>query len=192
MDKLKIVYKKLSDLTPYDNNPRLNDGAVDAVAKSIEEFGFKVPIVIDKDGVIVAGHTRLKAAKQLQIDEVPCIIADDLSDEELKAFRLADNKVAELAGWDWDKLEEELEKLKLSDIDMEELGFEEGEVLDFSYIDELDENGLSMTKGEADHFVMSFTFPIEKQDLINEYVEKVSKEKVVEDIILAAEGLKNA
>lgn len=85
-----------------------------------------------------------------------------------------------------------MEKLKLSDIDMEELGFEEDEVLDFSYIDELDENGLSMTKGEADHFVMSFTFPIEKQGLINEYVEKVSKEKVVEDIILAAEGLKNA
>lgn len=192
MDKLKIVYKKLDDLTPYENNPRLNDGAVDAVAKSIEEFGFKVPIVIDKDGVIVAGHTRLKAAKQLAINEAPCIIADDLSEEELKAFRLADNKVSELAGWDWDKLEEELEKLKLSDIDMEELGFEEGEVLDFSYIDELDENGLSMTKGEADHFVMSFTFPIEKQDLINEYVEKVSKEKVVEDIILAAEGLKNA
>lgn len=192
MDKLKIVYKKISDLTPYGNNPRLNDNAVDAVAKSIEEFGFKVPIVIDKDGVIVAGHTRLKAAKQLAIDEVPCIIADDLSDEELKAFRLADNKVAELAGWDWEKLEEELEKLKLLDIDMEELGFEEDEVLDFSYIDELDENGLSMTKGEADHFVMSFTFPIEKQGLINEYVEKVSKEKVVEDIILAAEGLKNA
>jgi len=84
MEKLKIVYRKINDLTPYDNNPRLNDAAVDAVAKSIEEFGFKVPIVIDKDGVIVAGHTRLKAAKQLHIDEVPCIIADDLSDEELK------------------------------------------------------------------------------------------------------------
>lgn len=192
MDKLKIVYKKIEDLTPYENNPRLNDNAVDAVAKSIEEFGFKVPIVIDKDGVIVAGHTRLKAAKQLQIDEVPCIIADDLSDEELKAFRLADNKVAELAGWNWDKLEEELEELKMSDIDMEELGFEEDDALDFSYIDELDENGLSMTKGESDHFVMSFTFPIEKQGLINEYVEEVSKEKIVEDIILAAEGLKNA
>ena len=192
MNKLKIVYKKLDDLTPYENNPRLNDNAVDAVAKSIEEFGFKVPIVIDKDGVIVAGHTRLKAAKQLEIDEVPCIIADDLSEEELKAFRLADNKVSELAGWDWDKLEEELEELKMSDIEMEELGFEENDVLDLSYIDELDESGLSMTKGESDHFVISFTFPIEKQGLINEYIENVSKEKVVEDIILAAEGLKNA
>ena len=192
MDKLKIVYKKLNDLKPYENNPRLNDGAVDAVAKSIEEFGFKVPIVIDKDGVIVAGHTRLKAAKQLAIDEVPCIIADDLSDEELKAFRLADNKVSELAGWDWDKLETELDQLQDLDIDMEEFGFEGDEGLDLSYIDELDENGLSMTKGESDHFVMSFTFPIEKQGLINEYVEKVSKEKIVEDIILAAEGLKDA
>lgn len=192
MDKLKIVYKKIGDLTPYENNPRLNDSAVDAVAKSIEEFGFKVPIVIDKDGVIVAGHTRLKAAKQLTIDEVPCIIADDLSDEELKAFRLADNKVSELAGWNWDKLEQELEELKMSEIDIEKLGFEEDDALDFSYIDELDESGLSMTKGESDHFVISFTFPIEKQGLINEYIENVSKEKVVEDIILAAEGLKNA
>lgn len=127
MDKLKIVYKKISDLTPYGNNPRLNDGAVDAVAKSIEEFGFKVPIVIDKDGVIVAGHTRLKAAKQLQIDEVPCIIADDLSDEELKAFRLADNKVSELAEWDFEKLEAELTDI---DFDMSDFGF------DFNTIDE--------------------------------------------------------
>lgn len=127
MDKLKIVYKKISDLTPYENNPRLNDGAVDAVAKSIEEFGFKVPIVIDKDGVIVAGHTRLKAAKQLQINEVPCIIADDLSDEELKAFRLADNKVSELAGWDFDKLDAELKNI---DFDMSDFGF------DFNTIDE--------------------------------------------------------
>lgn len=127
MDKLKIVYKKIDDLTPYENNPRLNDGAVDAVAKSIEEFGFKVPIVIDKDGVIVAGHTRLKAAKQLAIDEVPCIIADDLSDEELKAFRLADNKVSELAESDFEKLEAELTDI---DFDMSYFGF------DFNTIDE--------------------------------------------------------
>ena len=145
MEKLKIVYKKISDLTPYDNNPRLNDGAVDAVAKSIEEFGFKVPIVIDKDGVIVAGHTRLKAAKQLQIDEVPCIVAEDLNEEELKAFRLADNKVSELAGWDWDKLQDELEQLQEMDIDMGEFGFEfnlqkeETEVIEDDFDCELEE-----------------------------------------------------
>lgn len=142
MEKLKIVYKKLDDLTPYENNPRLNDGAVDAVAKSIEEFGFKVPIVIDKDGVIVAGHTRLKAAKQLAIDEVPCIIADDLSDEELKAFRLADNKVGELAEWDFDKLEAELKDI---DFDMSDFGFdfnlqkEETEVIEDDFDCELEE-----------------------------------------------------
>lgn len=148
MDKLKIVYKKLSDLTPYENNPRLNDGAVDAVAKSIEEFGFKVPIVIDKDGVIVAGHTRLKAAKQLAIDEVPCIIADDLSDEELKAFRLADNKVAELAEWNFDKLEVELVELSEMelDFDMQDFGFEinlqkeETEVIEDDFDYELEED----------------------------------------------------
>lgn len=145
MEKLKIVYKKLDDLTPYENNPRLNDGAVDAVAKSIEEFGFKVPIVIDKDGVIVAGHTRLKAAKQLQIDEVPCIVAEDLNEEELKAFRLADNKVSELAGWDWDKLQDELEQLQEMDIDMGEFGFEfnlqkeETEVIEDDFDCELEE-----------------------------------------------------
>lgn len=145
MDKLKIVYKKIDDLTPYENNPRLNDNAVDAVAKSIEEFGFKVPIVIDKDGVIVAGHTRLKAAKQLQIDEVPCIVAEDLNEEELKAFRLADNKVSELAGWDWDKLQDELEQLQEMDIDMGEFGFEfnlqkeETEVIEDDFDCELEE-----------------------------------------------------
>lgn len=135
MDKLKIVYKKLNDLTPYENNPRLNDGAVDAVAKSIEEFGFKVPIVVDKDGVIVAGHTRLKAAKQLAIDEVPCIIADDLSDEELKAFRLADNKVSELAEWDLDKLEKEMESMTT---DMTKFGFIQIENIDEA-IDDINE-----------------------------------------------------
>lgn len=142
MDKLKIVYKKLSDLTPYENNPRLNDGAVDAVAKSIEEFGFKVPIVIDKDGVIVAGHTRLKAAKQLAIDEVPCIIADDLSDEELKAFRLADNKVSELAEWDFDKLEAELVELSGMelDFDMQEFGFDDISGSGMTLVDKIKNN----------------------------------------------------
>lgn len=90
----KIVYKRLDELKPYENNPRRNDKAVDAVAASIEQFGFKVPIVIDNDNVIVAGHTRYKAAGKLNMDEVPCIVADDLTPEQIKAFRLADNKTA--------------------------------------------------------------------------------------------------
>ena len=119
---MKIIDKKLSELTPYANNPRLNDGAVDAVAASIKAFGFKVPIIIDKDGVIVAGHTRLKAAQKLGMKTVPCIVADDLTPEQIKAFRLADNKVGELAGWDFEKLDLELEEL---DFDMTPFGFDE-------------------------------------------------------------------
>ena len=120
---LKIEMRSVSELTPYDKNPRNNEPDVDAVAASIREFGFKVPIILDKDGVIVAGHTRLKAAKKLGLKEVPCLIADDLTPEQIKAFRLADNKVAELAEWDMDALNEELEALT-ADFDMSEFGFE--------------------------------------------------------------------
>lgn len=119
---MKIIEKKTGDLIPYENNPRINDRAVDAVAASIREFGFKQPIVIDKDGVIVCGHTRHKAAQKIGLEKVPCIMADDLTDEQIKAFRLADNKTADLAEWDEELLAEELAALK--DVDMESFGFE--------------------------------------------------------------------
>lgn len=119
---MNIVEKKISEIKPYERNPRRNDEAVKYVAESIKKFGFKVPIVIDKDNVIVAGHTRYKAAKKLSLKEVPCIVADDLTDEQIKAFRLADNKVAEKAEWDFDLLFDELDNI--FDIDMESLGFE--------------------------------------------------------------------
>lgn len=118
---MQIITKKLSDLRPYARNPRKNDQAVDAVANSIREFGFKVPIVIDKNGEIIAGHTRYKAAKKMKLEEIPCIIADDLTEEQIKAFRLADNKVGELADWDFDLLSDELDGIL--DIDMSEFGF---------------------------------------------------------------------
>ena len=94
-----IVDKRLTDIRPYENNPRRNDAAVEKVAASIEAFGFKVPVVIDKDGVIVCGHTRVKAAEMLQLETVPCLVADDLTEEQIRAFRIADNKVAEYAEW---------------------------------------------------------------------------------------------
>ena len=122
---MDIVLKKLSDIKPYENNPRKNDEAVKYVAESIKQFGFKVPIVIDRNGVIVAGHTRYKAAKKLNMGEVPCIVADDLTDEQIKAFRLADNKVAEKAEWDFELLDSELDDL--FDFDMTVFGFEEEE-----------------------------------------------------------------
>lgn len=120
---MQNIQMKLVDLIPYDKNPRKNDEAVKYVMESIKEFGFKVPIVIDKNNVIVAGHTRYKAAKKLKIQEVPCIVADDLTDEQIKAFRLADNKVSEQAQWDFDILAEELEDL--IDFDMTVFGFED-------------------------------------------------------------------
>lgn len=99
---MNILELNIKEVVPYANNPRKNDESVDAVAESIRQFGFKVPIIIDKNNVIVAGHTRLKAAKKLGLKQVPCLRADDLTDEQIKAFRLADNKVAELSTWDID------------------------------------------------------------------------------------------
>ena len=119
---MQIIDKKISELIPYENNPRNNDGAVDAVANSIKAFGFKVPVVIDKDNVIVAGHTRLKAAKKLKLKTVPCVIADDLDENQIKAFRLADNKTGELALWDFDGLVDEL--ADICNIDMSDFGFD--------------------------------------------------------------------
>ena len=118
---MQIVNKKLDELREYENNPRNNDNAVAAVAASIKEFGFKVPIVVDAAGVIIAGHTRAKAAARLGLQTVPCIVADDLTEEQIRAFRLADNKTGELAGWDFEKLEQEL--AQLSEMDMSEFGF---------------------------------------------------------------------
>ena len=123
----KVVDIKMvptEEVAPYDKNPRLNDDAVDAVASSIREFGFKVPIVVDSEGVVVSGHTRLKAAKALGLTEVPVIVADDLDKTKIKAFRLADNKVAELADWDESLLVKELEELAELSYDMGQFEFD--------------------------------------------------------------------
>lgn len=119
---MQIVEKKIADIKPYEKNPRKNDSAVDAVANSIEQFGFKNPIVIDGNNVIICGHTRYKAAQKLGLDVVPCVVASDLTDEQIKAYRLADNKVSELAEWDIDLLGEELDGI--FDIDMSDFGFD--------------------------------------------------------------------
>lgn len=119
---MEIINKKTNEIKPYENNPRKNDEAIKYVAESIKQFGFKVPIVIDKNGVIVAGHTRYKASKKLGLEEVPCIVADDLNEEQIKAFRLADNKVAEKSEWNFDLLDEELEDIL--NLDMSDFGFE--------------------------------------------------------------------
>lgn len=137
---MQIIYKKLDDLIPYINNPRNNKNAIDKVASSIKNFGFKVPIVIDKNNEIITGHTRLEASKKLNLKEVPCIIAEDLTETQIKAYRIADNKVAEFSEWDDDMLNLELEELRELDIDLEILGFSEFEINDLLNREELNIN----------------------------------------------------
>ena len=122
---MNIIEKRVKDLKPYEKNPRKNDDAVQYVANSIKEFGFRVPIVIDSDNTIVCGHTRWKAAKLLKMETVPCVIADDLTEEQIKAFRVADNKTSEKSGWDFALLDTELAEIET--IDMTLLGFDEPE-----------------------------------------------------------------
>ncbi len=141
---MRIIELGIEKLKPYKFNPRKNDGAVDAVANSIKEFGFKVPIIIDENNVIVAGHTRLKAAEKLGLKSVPAVIADDLTPEQVKAFRIADNKTAELADWDINLLNQEISEI--DDIDLKNFGFTEEEIDNIfnsaiSFEDELDEDG---------------------------------------------------
>lgn len=118
---MNIQTINIKDLKPYEKNPRHNDDAVKYVAESIKQFGVKVPLVIDKENVIVCGHTRYKACKKLGITEIPCVIADDLTEEQIKAFRLADNKTSEFAEWDYSLLDEELSDI--IDLDMGDFGF---------------------------------------------------------------------
>ena len=119
---MNIIELKIEEVKPYEKNPRKNDQSVDKVANSIKEFGFKVPIVIDKNNIIVCGHTRYKAAKKLGLSVVPCVVADDLNEEQIKAYRLADNKVGEDSLWDMDLLNEEIAdiyNINMSDFDFD-------------------------------------------------------------------------
>ena len=153
---LNVKMVPVEDVVPYEKNPRLNDQAVDAVASSIREFGFKVPIVVDSKGVVVSGHTRLKAAKTLGLDEVPVIVADDLDDTKIKAFRLADNKVAELADWDESLLIKELEELDDLNYDMGQFDFE----LDLDDADDADGDGSDDTGDIPDNINVMETFAL--------------------------------
>jgi ParB-like chromosome segregation protein Spo0J len=128
MAEMKIVEIDLCDIIPYENNPRRNEKAVDAVANSIKTFGFNNPIILDKDNVIISGHTRRLASLQLGLERVPCYIAEDLSEEQVRAFRLADNRVASLSTWDEKKLTEEIREIL--NIDLSDFGFKQDDITD--------------------------------------------------------------
>lgn len=155
MSKMELHFISTDKLVPYINNPRINDDAVPVVASSIKEFGFNVPLVLDKDNVIIAGHTRYKAAKMLGLNEVPCIYASDLSPAQIKAYRIADNKTAEYAKWNDETLAIELESLQ-------ELNFN----LDLTALDEFEQERLlnPITDTDIDSFFEATEFEANMQE----------------------------
>lgn len=167
---MEIQQIKVKELKPYKRNPRKNDEAVFLVVESIKQFGFKNPIIIDKENNIVCGHTRYKAAKELKLEKVPCIVVDDLTEEQIKAFRLADNKVAEKSDWDFDLLNEELEDI--FDIDMSLFNFNVNEMLDEDIFEEINDNNC------ADTMRFEHKLKIDRQEIVmteEEYKKLIDK-----------------
>lgn len=169
---MEIVMKTLKEIMPYEKNPRKNDDAVKYVAESIKQFGFKVPIVIDSDGVIVAGHTRYKAAKKLKLDAVPCIVADDLTEDQIKAFRLADNKVAEKAEWDFDLLASELDELFYFDMEVFGFGDEDEEDDEDEEPAAVERDDLSGQVGEMYQIVIECASEAEQEQLFYRFTKE--------------------
>jgi len=178
---MKIVDIKVDDLVPYENNPRYNDNAVDAVAKSIQEFGFKVPCVIDGNNNVITGHTRIKACKQLGIEEVPCVVADDLTEEQIKSFRLVDNRTGELSDWDFYKLEQELSEIVM---DMTPFTFEEEESTTSSNTGSNSEISFD-DLGNESNLVLTYTHEdyMEVIELISGLSEGRSNENVIMELL---------
>ena len=151
MNSNQIINIPVDEVIPYENNPRNNAEAVAYVKRSILKFGFRQPIIINQGNVIICGHTRLLAAKELGMTEVPCIKVEDLSEDEVRAFRLADNKVAEMSTWNWDKLEQELGAIDMSllDFDMSDFGFDSDKHDQADY-DDFWEEGSAGSKEETE------------------------------------------
>ena len=168
MDKLKIEYVDINSIKPYKKNPRKNEEAIPYVMESIKQFGFKNPVILDKDNIIVAGHTRIESAKRLGITEIPCIYADDLTDEQIKAFRLADNKVAEIAEWDIDLLDTELDDIL--NIDMSDFGF------DLDLEDEFNEEDLEDERQKEKVNVSIVLNSYSDYEIIKERIENLTDE----------------
>lgn len=183
-EDMKVLYGDPLNLTPYENNPRINDYAVKKVLESIKEYGFTNPILVDKDLVIIAGHTRREAAILAGLEKVPYIIKDDLSPEQVKAYRIADNKLAELSTWDDEALKAELFELQELEYPLEVMGFTEMDIKDL--FEEKEEPKEKKAKEEKTTLPMlrfgSNSVRITEEDLVllsnryNEYVELTPEE----------------
>jgi len=175
---MQIVMKPIGEVKPYYRNPRRNDDAVDGVAASIKAFGWRQPIIVDKDGVIVVGHTRLKAAKKLGLTEVPVHVATDLTPAQCQAYRLADNKTGEKATWDLELLN--LEMLEINEFDMSDFGFEENPLKDISE-DQFGEE-FSLPDGEQqDAHTLTFVVSGDQRDLILSCIDRVYRNDEVKE-----------
>jgi site-specific DNA-methyltransferase (adenine-specific) len=181
---MTIINKSIKEIKPYENNPRKNATAVDLVKNSIEEFGFKVPIVIAQDGTIVCGHTRFYAAKKLKLSTIPCIVADDLTPAQLDAFRLIDNKTGEKAEWDYELMMEELSAIE--NLDMAAFDFDFG-ADETSFIDDLLEEDFVSKQLENKLFNLTLNFNTSDKEEVMLYLLKKGKEALSDEVIRMAE-----
>ena len=167
---MKVQEMNIDEIKPYENNPRVNDKSVDDVAESIKEFGWQQPIVVDKDNVIIVGHTRWKAAKKLGMKKVPVVVASSLTPEQVKAYRLADNKVSEESIWDNKKLLDELDELNKIDEDVF-TGFSESDIFD----DVLNESLNDVLKDNEEGVTYNFSCKTQNKELYEKLKEVVKK-----------------
>lgn len=185
MAKISEVQEVSRDLLkPYERNAKIHtDEQVEKIADSIKEFGFVSPVLIDRDYNIIAGHGRVMAAEVLGMDTVPCLFVEGLTEEQRRAYILADNKLGELSSWDMDLVNAELSELEVLDFNIDLTGFD---ISTERYIDDLLENGLEKGKVDASEFKMSFMIDKEYEELLTGYIQTNGKQPLIEAIIKEA------
>ena len=185
MEKLQVVYRKTDDLIPYARNARVHDEAqITKLAASIKEFGFTLPILIDKKNGVICGHGRLLGAKKVGLDEIPCVVCDGWEDAKKRAYILADNRLTQDSYWDYDMLKIEVEDLKSQGFDFSAIGFDEDEI-DKITSNELDDSFFEDVEGDGSFvsFSIALNFPKEYEDEVKAFVKKVGKDAITNKII---------
>lgn len=185
---MKIEYANIEDIKPYENNPRDNRRAIELVANSIDSYGFLQPIVINKDGVVIVGHTRLEAAKALGLKQVPVVVADKLTEEEANAYRIVDNRVGELSYWDVDLLNEELGGLSKESAEAAGFTMEETGVFELIAAGDFIPEGSERTT-----FAMTLNFTKDEYEVVSNFEEQKGREALAELVVdICREGEEDA